>query len=91
ALSDKYIGLYEVEDSNSREEFNTNFIADTYLKKYNERRKQVATGNTKKTPLQNRQERGVFFAVCLLLFGHFSCLSKFHFFPTSFNLLLVNI
>ena len=33
ALSDKYIGLYEVEDSNSRERFNTNFTADTYLKK----------------------------------------------------------
>lgn len=32
-LSDKYVGLYEVEDSNSREEFNTNFTTDTHLKK----------------------------------------------------------
>lgn len=33
ALSDKYIGLYENEDSYLRETFNTNFIIDTWLSK----------------------------------------------------------
>lgn len=33
ALSDRYIGLYEVDDSYLREQLNTNFIVDTYLEK----------------------------------------------------------
>lgn len=33
ALSDRYIGLYEVDDSSLREQFNTNFIVDTWLEK----------------------------------------------------------
>ncbi len=33
ALSDLYAGLYEVDDSYRLERFNTNFTADTYLKK----------------------------------------------------------
>lgn len=33
ALSDRYIGLYEVDDSYLREQFNTNFIVDTWLEK----------------------------------------------------------
>lgn len=39
----------------------------------------------KKRPYRIDKKGAFFFVVCLLLFSHFSCLSKFHFFPTQFQ------